>query len=212
MVTAAEKLKAARLQKNLSLEDVSKATKIKVTFLDYIEKGEYSKLPSVSYAQGFVKNYVRYLGLNEEELMALFRREFSGEKAFSVLPKSFEKTEEFSVSRFKIGRSFILIALVFLIFFGYLLFQYRGAIFNPALTIISPKPGAVIYSSEVRVVGKTDPDATVYVDKNEVSVDPNGNFSKTINVFPGSVTIDVQAINKFRKQTEKSVTINVRGS
>ena len=82
MTTAGQKLKAARLEKSLTLEDVSKATKIKSSFLEYIENGEYQKLPSVSYAHGFVRNYASFLGLDEKELLAIFRREYKFEKRF----------------------------------------------------------------------------------------------------------------------------------
>ena len=79
------------------MEDVAKATKIKSQFLSYIEKGNYQKLPSASYAHGFVSNYARFLGLPDEEILALFRREFDEDKAYRVLPKGLEEREEFPI-------------------------------------------------------------------------------------------------------------------
>jgi cytoskeletal protein RodZ len=101
MTKAGEKLQTTRLEKGLTLEDVSKGTKIKIDFLKYIEEGEYNKLPSVSYAYGFVRNYAGFLGIPEKEIMPLFKREFDEEKVYRVLPRGFEKTEEFPVSRLK---------------------------------------------------------------------------------------------------------------
>ena len=95
MVKASERLKEVRLEKDLSLEEISQSTKIKAIYLEYIEKGEYNKLPSVSYAHGFVRNYARFLGLNEKEILALFRREFDSDTAYRVLPKGFDTEEEF---------------------------------------------------------------------------------------------------------------------
>jgi len=212
MTTAGEKLKAARLKKNLQIEDVSKSTKIKPSFLEYIEKGEYQKLPSVSYAHGFVRNYALFLGLDEKEIMAIFRREFDFDKTFKVLPKGIDIEREFQNRKHRIRSTWILIIAVFLIFFGFILFQYRNAFLNPSLAIIYPKDKSVINSSQVTVQGITDPDTTVYVDKNEVSVTANGGFSKTINVFPGVTTILIRSINKFQHETLKKIEINVRGS
>ena len=209
MVRAGEKLSQARIEKGISLEEVSKKTKIKENFLEDIEKGEYQKLPSVSYAHGFVRSYARFLGLNEEELMAIFRREFDEEKAYKVLPKGFE-SEEFAVSKFRATRGFYVIALILTAFILYLLFQYRYAFLNPSLTINSPKDSSTISSSFVKVAGKTDPNAIVYVNKDLVSVDQSGNFTKIISVFPGAVTIDIKVVNKFQKQTEKKVQIVVK--
>lgn len=209
MIKAGEKLKEKRLEKGLDLEDVSKSTKIKAEFLEFIENSEYSSLPSVSYAQGFVRNYARFLGLNEKEVMALFRREFDEEKQFRVLPRGFEKQEEFSVSKYKLGRRGLFILLVFVVFIGYILFQYRYAIINPPLKIDSPKEGNTISAAYVKVSGTTDSNATVYVNKDAVVVDQSGSFSKTVNVFPGKITISVKAINKFTRQTEKKINIIV---
>jgi cytoskeletal protein RodZ len=211
MIKAGEKLKEIRIEKGLSLEDVSKATKIKESFLDYIERGEYQKLPSVSYAQGFVRNYVKFLGLSEREIMAIFRREFDEEKTYRVLPKGFEKTEEFSITGFKIRQTFVLIGGIIVLFLFYLLFQYRYAFINPPLTIISPKDNSQITSSQVKISGITDSNAAVYVNKNLVSVDSRGNFEKTVSVFPGKSVITIKAINKFSRETTKQIQIDVKG-
>ena len=209
MTKAGEKLKEKRLEKGLTFKDISKSTKIKPEFLEFIEEGLYAKLPSVSYAQGFVRNYAKFLGLNEKEIMAIFRREFEGEKLYRVLPKGFEREDEFPISKFKIRRSALFIILSFLIFLSYILFQYRYAVINPPLSITSPKNMSQISSFQITVFGKTDSNATVYVNSNAVSVDESGNFEKTINVFPGKVTITVKAVNKFLKETTKKIEVNV---
>jgi cytoskeletal protein RodZ len=201
MIKVGQKFQEARLQKSLSLEDVSQSTKIKVIFLDAIEKGEYEKLPSVTYAQGFVRNYARFLNLPEKEILALFRREFDEEKILRVLPQGFTKTKEFSLSRFKSKQTLLLISLVFLILAGYILFQYREALVNPSLYITSPKENAVISSSAVTVIGRTDSNSTVFINSFSVSVDNNGVFTKVINVFPGKTTIVIKSVNKFARET-----------
>lgn len=212
MTTAGQKLKEARLEKSLNLEDVSSGTKIKQVFLENIEKGDYQKLPSVSYAQGFVRNYAKFLGLDEKEILALFRREFDSDSAIKVLPRGFESEEKFSPSRLRLRSKAIVIIGIFTAIFAFFLFQYRSAFLNPSLVIISPSDNIVISSSKIDIQGKTDPDTTVYVDNDEVSVDTNGNFSKNINVFPGKVTIIIKSINKFQRETEKEINLNVKGT
>jgi cytoskeletal protein RodZ len=209
MIKSGEKLQEVRLEKGLDLEDVAKATKIKTEFLSYIENGEYQKLPSASYEHGFVRNYARFLGLPDEEILAIFRREFDEDKAYKVLPKSLEQREDFPIFKFKIRQAVLLSVIVLLFFIGYLLFQYRDAFLNPPLEITSPKEGTIL-SSQIKVTGKTDPNSTIYIDKDAVTVDQSGNFEKVINVFPGKVTITVKAINKFSKETERKVQIDVK--
>lgn len=210
MVKAGEKLQEARLARGLSLEDISQSTKIKAKYLEYIEKGEYNKLPSVSYASGFVKNYALFLGLAERDIMALFRREFDENTAYRVLPKGFESENEFPISRFKIKQTFIFIILIFVCFIAYIIFQYRYAFINPPLKINSPADRQVITASELKITGTTDPNSTIYINKTVATVDNSGNFTKTISVFPGNFVLDIKAINKFGKETQVRRVIEVK--
>jgi cytoskeletal protein RodZ len=209
MIKSGEKLQQARIDKGLTLEDVAKSTKIKTEFLSYIENGEYKKLPSASYAHGFVRNYARFLNLPDEEILALFRREFDEGKAYKVLPKGFEQKDEFPHPKFKIRQAVLISIIVVIFFVGYLLFQYRDAFLDPSLTITSPKEG-VISSSQIKIAGKTDSNSTVYINQDAVTVDGNGNFEKVIDVFPGKSTVVVKVINKFSRETEKNVLLDVK--
>src|SRR3989344_424814 len=102
MIKVGQKLKEARLKRGLTPADVAKATKIKESFLSSIENGQYENLPSGTYAQGFVRNYIKFLELPMEETLALFRREFNEEKIYKVLPEGFSSHKEFPIKRIKI--------------------------------------------------------------------------------------------------------------
>ena len=199
MIRAGQKLKDKRIAKGLTIEQVSKETKIRASYLSAIEKGEYQKLPASTYIQGFVRNYAKYLDLNEQEILAIFRREFDEKKAFAVLPKGLVK-EDFPIKRIKLADTAKFIILLAIALLGYIFFQYRFAIISPPLEILTPKDGVIVLSSTVSVSGKTDPNATVFVNNDNVSLDSDGNFKKSINVFPGKIIIKVKAINYFGKE------------
>lgn len=209
MVRVGQKLREERLKRGLTLEDVAKATKIKATFLSAIEKGEYQKLPSSTYAYGFVRNYAQTLGLPKAETLALFRREFDEEKLFKLLPEGLTGSLDFPIRRLRLASAGIFVILAFLALLGYILFQYRFAIINPYLEIISPKEFEVT-SSEITVLGKTNPNATVYINNNSVSVDKDGGFKKTLDLFPGKTTITIKAVNRFGRQTTVERHIEVK--
>ncbi len=61
-------LEQKRKEKGLSLEEVEQATKIRKRYLDGLERDDYGVLPAGVYAQGFLKTYANYLGLNGEDL------------------------------------------------------------------------------------------------------------------------------------------------
>jgi len=58
-----ESLKAARIGKKRSLDDVADAIKINRRHLEAIEAGEFEKLPQGPYATAFLREYARALGI-----------------------------------------------------------------------------------------------------------------------------------------------------
>ncbi|MGO2909400.1 MAG: helix-turn-helix domain-containing protein [Leuconostoc citreum] len=64
-----EQLKAARLAKNMSLDDVQQITKIQVRYLEAIESNNLSVLPGDFYVRAFIRQYALAMGLNPEDLL-----------------------------------------------------------------------------------------------------------------------------------------------
>ena len=62
-------LKQRRKEMNLSLKEVENATSIRMSYLQAIEEGEMNKLISPIYAQGFVKQYAIFLGVDAEQII-----------------------------------------------------------------------------------------------------------------------------------------------
>src|SRR5215210_9029060 len=61
-------LEQARKERGLSLEEVEQATKIRKRYLAGLESEDYAMLPDAVYAQGFLKTYANFLGLDGEAL------------------------------------------------------------------------------------------------------------------------------------------------
>lgn len=210
MIRVGQKFQEERLRKNLTIEEVSSSTKIREDFLEAIEKGEYDKLPSPAYATGFVRNYARFLDLPEDETLAIFRREFDEEKAYQILPRGLSENSEFAIRKIKIGRPLILTFIIFFALLGYILFQYRSAILNPPLTLSTPKNNQIFNSVNVPVSGKTDPNASVFIEDQQVPVGEDGTFQKNMTFFPGNINILVTSVNKFGRKSKISTSIVVR--
>jgi cytoskeletal protein RodZ len=208
MIKLGQRLREMRLQKELSLDDVTKATKIRTSFLSAIERGEYQKLPSSSYAQGFVANYAQFLGFSKREALALFRREFDNTNAYKVLPDRFSDPAERTLPRFKIQQAWLGIILAFLVLLGYLGYAYKGAFINPQLRITSPTTN--VAPGEITVIGTSEPYATVTINSAPVSVENDGTFTKKIIVFPGDVPITIKAKNRFGRETTVTKILQVR--
>jgi cytoskeleton protein RodZ len=64
-----QKLHQARQAKALSIEQASRATRIRAHYLQAIERGDLDALPSLAQARGFLRLYASFLGLDAEEIL-----------------------------------------------------------------------------------------------------------------------------------------------
>jgi len=64
-----ELLKREREMREVSMEELTKATRISTRFLLALENEEWEKLPGGVFGRGFVRTIARYLGLDEESLL-----------------------------------------------------------------------------------------------------------------------------------------------
>jgi cytoskeletal protein RodZ len=64
-----ERLKRERELREVTLEEITAATRIGSRFLEALENEDWSKLPGGVFNRGFVRSIARYLGLDEEALL-----------------------------------------------------------------------------------------------------------------------------------------------
>lgn len=68
------RLREAREELGLTLDDVEDRTRIRRAFIEALEEERFNDLPGDVYARGFIRNYASLLGLNAEELLQAYRR------------------------------------------------------------------------------------------------------------------------------------------
>ncbi len=69
-LSVGERLRQTRLQKNLTLEQASQATRVRVHYLEALERDDLEALPSRVQGKGFLRLYADFLGLPVEEVLA----------------------------------------------------------------------------------------------------------------------------------------------
>jgi cytoskeleton protein RodZ len=65
-----ERLKRERDMREVSMDELSKSTRISSRFLQALENEDWGKLPGGVFGHGFVRSIARYLGLDEEALLS----------------------------------------------------------------------------------------------------------------------------------------------
>jgi len=83
-----ERLKRERELREVSLEEITVATRIGPRFLEALENEDWANLPGGAFNRGFVRSIARYLGLDEEAFLA----EYDLAHGAQVLPPP-EQTE-----------------------------------------------------------------------------------------------------------------------
>ena len=73
--TIGERLRLAREEKGLSLEDVARQTRIPIRHLEHIERSEWEALPAITYSVGFARSYATIVGLDGSQIGAELRQE-----------------------------------------------------------------------------------------------------------------------------------------
>jgi len=68
-------LTRAREARGLTLEDAERDTRISRRYLAALEAEQFEIIPAPVYARGFLRSYSQYLGLDPQEMLAMFPRE-----------------------------------------------------------------------------------------------------------------------------------------
>lgn len=143
--TAGRRLRAARDQKGLTLEQLSAQTRIPERHLEAVEAGEYERLPSRTYAVGFTRTYARAVGLDEHALIAQVAEELDADdpRKHAAAPAKFEPGDPARLPSRGLAW-FSAAAVILLLIGGYTFYSsYFAPGLGPApLTDDSEKPAA----------------------------------------------------------------------
>ena len=66
-----EKLKIAREEQGVSIEEAASDLNLRASQIENIEEGNLKAFKDVFYLKYFIRDYAKYLGLNEEDIMNL---------------------------------------------------------------------------------------------------------------------------------------------
>ena len=92
-LSAGQRLKAAREEKGLSLEDVASETRIPLRHLESVENGDWDRLPAPTYTIGFAKSYASAIGLDRADIGEQLRQEMGGTRTDSATVEHFEPAD-----------------------------------------------------------------------------------------------------------------------
>lgn len=211
MKTVGQLLKETRESQYYKLEDVERHTKIRKELVQALESDDYAKLPPATFIQGFIKNYSRFLNLDTEKMLALFRRDYEARKHPPRVMDSFKSPIQ--QKKWRITPQQVIggvLGVIVVAFFAYLWFEYHQFVGAPALSVSSPSDQQSVDIPQVTVEGKTDPEVKVEVNNQAINVEENGHFREDIKLSSSNNTIEITATSKFGKSSTISRTVFVK--
>ena len=72
METVGQLLRRHRLEKRMSAEEISRATRVPMSSVERIESDRFDELPGEVFVRGFLKSYARGVGVAPEDVLALY--------------------------------------------------------------------------------------------------------------------------------------------
>lgn len=205
MKTVGQIIHAERVKRNISLEHLSHLTRIDIKYLSAIEADDYALLPSETFAKGFIRNIALRLDRDPQELVAIFRRDYKLPNKNNYLKS---RSAKFNFSKISLLQ-FAPYVLGVIVFFLYLIFQFRVVLTPPNLEIISPKPDSVLVSP-FTIEGNTSIDAYLFIgDDVQIRPDENGHFAAKLNLPLGETEVIVKSTNRFSRSTVRKLPLTI---
>lgn len=214
--TLGDKLREAREEERVSLADVENAIQIRKEYLQYLEAGQYSKLPGEVYIRNFLSKYAVYLHLNPKRVITLFEEE---KKIFqNITPlekhptdgKGVVKSHPIINPKFFRNGFIILIIVSLLIYFGVKISQIMSP---PELTIHSPfEDNITTTEHSYEIVGQTEEETTILINGEEILGDPDGNFRAVVDLKEGINILEITAVRKSSKENTVYKRIRVESN
>jgi len=210
-VSLGERLKSARIKRELTFADVEESTKIRSKYIELIESGLWEELPQTVYVRGFVLAYAKMLHIPKDEIVDLFeteailkRKERTNDLAYKKSLKDVKVIVTPKILAYFTFGGFVLSL------FAYIIFQLASFAGSPSLSVSTPQDNSVVETDLVNVNGITESDTMLTINEEKVGVSNDGYFSLPLKLHRGVNVIKVQVVNKTKKETTKVLTIEYK--
>ncbi len=149
MASFGENLRREREMRGVSLQEISAATKISVRFLQALENEEFGKLPGGIFTRSFIRAYAKYLGLDEDRVLAEYHLVTPAQSDLDISRIAMSKTAAKRQASY--GGLMAVFMAALLLTGGYLLYHYtraRTPVRTPASTPTAAVPEETLPAGE----------------------------------------------------------------
>lgn len=139
-----DRLRAARLEQGLSLDDIASQTRVPLRHLEAIERSAWDDLPAPTYSIGFARAYAEIVGLDRKEIGDELRIELGGGRAATTVTETFQPADPARVPPRTLAVATVLIGAALLAGFGYYRTVALGDVQPQIVEMVdTPAPGTI---------------------------------------------------------------------
>ncbi len=206
MKTIGPVLRDYRQKHHLSPGELSRRTMVPTDFIEALEEEDLNRLPAPALVKGYVRLIAQEISLPEENAIALFRRDLDRSPASNPVKPHRRRGWRFWFTPRILSLTILWLAI--LVGGAWLFQKWQQLGRPPQLTVETPINSAIVVAP-ISVTGKTDPDASLTINTELVSLDPQGNFTYSLDLPPGERAIVVQARDQQGRASEQIIFVTV---
>lgn len=168
MAGEGQMLQDAREEKKWSVRDAEDITKISVRYIHALEAENYEILPGTTYVKGYLRTYAKQLGLNPDEIIALYNAtaEPEPEHAYEVPVPVVKNRPQWARPLLMVGIAVLTVMLIIVVATSLNRAENKGLDANDSLSTlptapdteeVEPPPDSTILSGQENTEPPTDP-------------------------------------------------------
>lgn len=207
-------LRSERERVGLSLEKAAGILMVRKIHLINLENDVYDNFPAGVYFRGFLRNYARLLGLDENKVFEYYECQLEitrEEKIMNNIKKPEKKKEKVGKFNLIITPDILLkVFSVLVVIVGAYLFvkALSGVSKVPKLVIESPKDNETVQIENIEIIGHTDTNSILLINNENITLRENGSFKTDVVLMEGVNEINIEVENKSGRILKEKLYVN----
>lgn len=204
-------MRKKREERGFSLKEVSRAVDVQVKYLEAIEHDDYVNLPARVYTFNFLKAYLHFLDLGQDQERLIKRYGAELEVRDSIQKRATGHTNK--KFPFAITPSVVKMIVVAVVG-GFILFYFASRLYGifspPIIYVIYPERNTTeINQGSIILKGRLEKSSALTVNGESVYIDDEGRFEEELFLSDGLNVFELVAVSRFNKEAREYLRITL---